>query len=205
MIKAVIFDFDKTLYSGISWKKWNDFAIEALSTAVKSSEKLADIVEKYDLKTDASQLVLADICGKEGINFKKVRRYLKMHICPLQEKEGRKLTTISNDFLMELSKKYPIYLLSLSEKKHIKFYAKKYGISLKPFKKIITVNPLHRSKAIEMEKVVKAEKLKPEEVLMVGDNPITDIAPAQRLGLQSFYFQEDYNELYDFFRSLTNI
>lgn len=56
-----------------------------------------------------------------------------------------------------------------------------------------------------MEKIVKNEKLKPEEVLMVGDNPITDIAPAQRLGLQSFYFQEDYNELYDFFRSLTNI
>lgn len=125
MIKAVIFDFDKTLYSGISWKKWNDFAIDALSNAVKSPEKLAELVEKYALKTDASQLVLADICGKEGINFRKVRRYLKMHICPLQAKEGKKLATISNEFLMGLSKKISSLLTFIIRKETYKILCEK--------------------------------------------------------------------------------
>lgn len=205
MIKAIIFDFDKTLYSGISWKNWPNFVIGALYKVVKDQQKVEHFVEKYGIRKDASQTILAEACINEGFNFKKIRRYLKTHVCPLQAKDGKKLSTISNDFLISLSKRYPLYLISLSEKKHIKFYAKKYGISLKPFKKIITLNPLNKSKAVEMKKVVEAEKLNPEEVLMVGDNPVHDIEAAKSVGLQTFLFNEDYEELYDFFRVLTNV
>ena len=45
---------------------------------------------------------------------------------------------------------------------------------------------------------MEREKNRPEEMLMIGDNPFHDIQPALDLGMQALHFQGDFNQIYDF-------
>lgn len=197
MIKTIIFDFDDTLYIADFWKEWPGFIKKGFLSVLKSQEKVNQLYEKYSIKGNISQVEISEICEKEGLNYKRFRKYLKTHVNIIEDAKE----FISNEFLRDLAKKYNLYILSMSEKIHVKYYSKKFGIDLKPFKKVITANPLDKTKGLEMEKIMKHEKLAPNEVLMVGDSFKSDIEPAKKLEVNTYHFQKDFNQLYEFFTS----
>ncbi len=196
MIKAIIFDFDETLYVGKILSKWPEFVKTGFLKILKSEERVKQLDEKYHFNKETSQFVSMEICRNENINPKKMIKFFKTNYCECDRKD---VPSISNGFLKALAKHYPLYILSLSEKIHINHYAKLFGIDLKPFKKILTLSPLDESKEVEIRKVMKKEKLLPGEVLMVGDSMENDILPAQKAGVKTLHFKTDFNEIYDYF------
>ena len=64
------------------------------------------------------------VCEKEGLNYKRFRKYLKTHVNIIEDAKE----FISNEFLRDLAKKYNLYILSMSEKIHVKYYSKKFGV-----------------------------------------------------------------------------
>ena len=63
---------------------------------------------------------------------------------------------------------------------------KKMGINRKYFKKIYQNNFLKSdmSKAVAYKKILKKEKVKPTQIVVIGDNYHNDILPALDLGMQ---------------------
>ena len=198
MIKTIIFDFDDTLYCGSKWTTWVEYIFLGFYKSGVSKEDCKKLYEKYGVETFLEQLKIVDLCFAENINTKKFRNYLKKNV---YQHPFEVTKTISNDFLKKLSKKYKLYVLSLSEQRYIKYYGKKYGVNLKTFKKIITLNPIDRTKAVEMKKILQKEKLLPEECLMIGDSLKSDIQSAESLGIKTYHFNRDYDALYKYFET----
>lgn len=196
MIKTIIFDFDDTLYCGSAWTTWPKYILQGFVKAGVSEDDCKKLYEKYGIETFTQQSKIVDLCYAENINIKKFRNYLKKNVYQHPFEVTQK---ISNQFLTDLSKKYKLYLLSLSEQRYIKFYGKKYGVDLKPFKKLITSDPKNKSKSIDMKKILEKEKLLPDECMMIGDSLKFDIEPAQALGIKTYHFNKNYDELYQYF------
>jgi len=104
------------------------------------------------------------------------------------------------DFLHELGKKYPLYLLSNTNSIHIDFLRKrdngKFEKFEKSFAKVFYSYQMQCRKpdAIIFEKVIDDLKIKPEETIFV-DDMLDNIETAKQLGFQTWHFDVEKDDI----------
>ncbi len=202
MIKVVAFDFDNTLYNGDVFENYRDYLKEILTKYFKNKDKAENFLDDcfkadkhYNNKAVCLKLKEKGYSAKKFINL--IKRNIYVHAC--------KPEVISTEFLKSLSKKYHLYIVTMSTPQYLKHYLKKYGIDRKLFKKCYSVNLSGKdlTKTKLYYKILKREKINKEELIMVGDNPVEDIMTAKEAGVNYLYYnEEDFNQIYDYFKKL---
>ena len=199
-IKVIVFDFDDTLYTSENvWGNLYSYTI--------------NILEKF-LSIDESKRILEEsiLMSKGKINFNMITSVLQQNgydakkfvknIAQTIYMHTGKVEVIPNEFLQELSKKYTLYCVSMSDKTYLNYYFDKYKINKTYFKEILSANIVakDKTKVPVLKKIIKKEGIFPSELLMVGDSFSHDIMPAIKVGAQTFHFnKKNFNQMYDFF------
>lgn len=199
MIKAIIFDFDGTIYEGDVWGNQNEYTGMIFKSVVPSKEKYDYIMKKYRIKDrDITTFECIEIAKKEGLDIAKIKNIMKDQI---YEHATKEIKVVDVDFLREISKKYNVYVVSLSNQYYLAHYMKKYGIDQSCFKKIYSIDIFEDnfSKKPILAKIIQDESCQPDEILMIGDDFEWDIKPAQQLGMSTLHFKGDYNQIYNYF------
>ena len=191
-IKAIIFDFDETLYNGEPFDKWGEFVLKAIETIIPDKEKRDEFLLKYpQVRGNISSSRLAEILKKELGSAELYVKYEKEHIYSLRVDI---ITAIENNYLYELSQKYPLVIVSNSSYEHIRFYLKEFGIAESNFTAIYQNEFKEFGKGKYYIEVMKKFNCKADEVLVLGDNFEADILPAIKLGMCGYHVK-DINEL----------
>lgn len=199
-LKAVIFDFDNTLYDNVDWgKEWAEFVlakIEGLLSFLPKKE-VKRLMEKYNLHSTNGRL------------FEKAFNLFASGDTPLTTKDFRNLTatflyepnwtgakTIPNELLRELAKKYHLYIVSNSSESVIRFDCEKLGIDTTVFTEIVQnrFDPKDLSKKADYIAVMQKENATADEILVVGDSNFYDIDPAKELGMNTILLCGTYNK-----------
>lgn len=204
-IKTIVFDFDDTLYTSENvWKNLYDYMIEILGTFLDKDEAKRILDESIKIKTSNSKngninndkIVL--VLEQHGYDTSKYKNAVDKNVY----KHTGKVEPISNAFLEELSKKYSLYCVSMSDKAYLEHYFEKYHINKNCFKDIMSANIFakDKTKVPVLKKIIKKEGIFPSELLMVGDSYSHDIMPAIKVGAETFHFnQKNFNQIYDYF------
>lgn len=199
-IKAIIFDFDGTLYNGDVWSGWGEFAVEGVRYALKGAEEnyINNLIEENNLRDNPHTYFINSLLDKRG--QKRFKRYLKRNVYPLFVNDFQFIDT---KFLSNLSKKCKLYIVSLSSKKQILYHLKKLKAN-RYFTKIYMAEDLSidSGKKKYYEKIRKQNHLRANELLVIGDHFKSDIQPAQELG---FYFHQTktLTDIYEIFKNVT--
>ena len=199
MIKAIAFDFDDTLYIGNVWGNYYNYIKDSLTKYFNSKEEAEELLTShgYDNKVNLDDVVW--ILVERNKDIKKLMDIVSSDI---YKHATRYVKVISSNFLLELSKKYHLYITSFSNPNYLKFYIKEYKLP-NCFEECLSVDILGKDKnKIPLYRyIIEKENIKPSEFLVVGDNFKRDIVTAQNLGAETFYFnsQENFNEIYDYF------
>lgn len=198
MIKVIVFDFDDTLYIGKVWKNFKAYLTDILTKYFSSKEKGEQFLKRaYEIDKNLSNKNNVKLLEEEGYDSKKyvelIEGNIYEHACVPK--------FISHKFLEDLTKKYPVYIVSMSSPNYMKRYLKKYGFDDIDFKNVYSVDLLskNKSKKDNYEKIAKDEKIKPDELLVVGDDYINDIVPAIEAGVKYIHIGESFNQIYDYF------
>ena len=184
MIKVIIFDFDNTLYNGDVWQNWDGYINTFLDEYFKKEKEKQIFLNKH--LADANFLDERYICNgliREVGTAEPMINYL---INNPYEYTGKNVMFVKNDFLKELSKDFHLYIVSNTPSNTIKIALKKYGIDSNLFKDIL-FNPaekLDSTKKDKYQKIMNAENVKTNEVIVVGDSFNSDIKPALELDMQ---------------------
>ncbi|MBP3431615.1 MAG: HAD family hydrolase [Clostridia bacterium] len=196
MIKAIIFDFDDTMYVGDVWEGYIEFEKMLAIKAIGDEGKYNEIVKRNNFTHAKSLKCIADLFRKEKLNLRKLRRTYNQNIFVHSSKDVKTLPTA---FFEKLRGKFDIYFATMSQKNYIKHYTKLYGFNLKLFKGVEYFNIVKdTSKEDSYMRILKKSKLKPEEILMIGNSYDDDIVPAQNMGLQTLHFGGDFNQIYGY-------
>lgn len=199
-IKAIIFDFDGTLYNGDVWRGWGEFAVEGVRYALKGVDEnyINNLIEENNLRDNPHTYFINSLLDKRG--QKRFKRYLKRNVYPLFVNDFQFIDT---KFLSNLSKKCKLYIVSLSSKKQILYHLKKLKAN-QYFTKIYMAEDLSidSGKKKYYEKIRKQNHLRTNELLVIGDHFKSDIQPAQELG---FYFHQTktLTDIYEIFKNVT--
>lgn len=190
-IKAVIFDFDNTLYKDIDWVGYDEFVIENMKKIFShlSEEEFEKMLKKHNFNGDRVIEFFAEVCVKELNSTKKFWPFIRDIKF---DGDYSKVKLFPHDVLVELSKKYDLYILSNSSVPNIEFVAKRINLDLSMFKKLFD-NKFKEddlTKARSMKDILDFTKLPPNQILMVGDSIYHDLLPAQKLGMQVMLIED---------------
>ena len=113
---------------------------------------------------------------------------------------------INPKVIKELSKHYPIYIVSDSSQIYLEFYLKEAKIDKSWFAGIYsnTYDDETYSKIPVMKRVLTETGLKPNEIIMIGDSENSDIKPAKLLGFQTKHIKSVF-ETTDILQEITNL
>lgn len=184
-IKAVIFDFDETLYSGGDWSRFKEYLLQMLVDS-KICKDLAEANHKaYEEKRKSQDMVLRvwEVIEEKQNAGEIFRNYFEN--CPYDIKTwtGK---IVSNELLKELSKHYKLFVLSDNSKSYLQMHMKKMGIDTSVFEKIYANQFFDEdpTKTYFMNEIVSDFGYKKDEVLMIGDSEDFDIQAAERAGIR---------------------
>ena len=92
--------------------------------------------------------------------------------------------------LKRLGKRYPLYLISNTNKMHFEYIKKKFPKMIRPFKKTFPSHEVGERKPDReiFQKVLKKIKLRPEETVFVDDVP-KFVEGARRVGMHAVRFR----------------
>ncbi len=188
MIKAISFDLDGTLSD------------EAFDRAVWHEEIPRLYAEKQKISIERAKEKVYSIYYI-ALDIEKEKKWTDIEYWmnklelgdwkPLVERLKNKVFVYDDVYktLEELSKKYPLIIVSNANEKflHVKLDAQK----LKEYFKHIFSAPSHfgiprKNKAVYLE-ILKKLKLKPEEVVHVGDDHELDYAVPTEIGMHAFH------------------
>ncbi len=195
MIKTILFDFDETIYVGDIGDN-NKMHDRQIVETCFGNGAYDDMIKKFGVDKKDIKFIF-DICRKEGMDYKKVTRTFNKQI--FIHKINNKIELLPNEFFEKLSKNYNLYVVSMSPINYLKHYFCLYNINKSCFKEILSMDLLkHNSKADLFKTIMKKEKIKPTEMLMIGDNIFNDIKPATELGINTLLFKGCFNQIYDY-------
>lgn len=177
-IKTIIFDFDNTFYTAKYVDGWGDYLRKFIEKYLDNNENYKNIVDD-----STNGLKMAEIMLKEKGSAKKFYDYQGDVIFEL---DLNGLEIINKKNIEKLSNYYKLYMVSNSHKKYLNYHLDKFKIKKEIFTEILDneFKSKDLSKAIRYKEILKSEKIKPEEILVVGDSFESDLVPAKNLGMQ---------------------
>lgn len=188
-IKCIIFDFDATMYySPTVMVDYVNYIKKTIMTLSSHNERETKKLMKQNgfTLTNKSAPSFTSSCGKFGVKKEDWDRY---RIDNFVEVDYSKATSISNNFLKALSKKYSLFIVSNEVDKNIKYKAEKLGIDLSYFTAIVGSSPEEilnqktaTSKSIKYLDIMKKYNFDISNVLVFGDRLKVDIEPIIELG-----------------------
>lgn len=183
-MKVIIFDFDDTLYNGNVWVGWADYMKQFfLHQFHNDQQKVDSFMDKYSMKTYCAQRT-AEALIKEFGSAESLSRYRQENIYPFGAPD---LRFIEEDFLRALAEKYPLYIVSNSTLQDVCTRMRDNNFSPDIFKGIYE-NEFRNydvTKFPYFKEIMEREGVEASDVLMVGDNPINDILPAEKIGFKT--------------------
>ena len=204
-IKCVIVDFDETLYS------YGDSSTEEYEDYLVEKNLLPEILDKYEK---------GKYLKKIYPNYHSIKAiFAYLHDNNMDDSEFRdfynrvvwdvrteKTVFIDPNVIKELSKYYPVYIVSDSSKKYLEFYLGEAKINKSWFAGIYsnTYDDETYSKIPVMKRVMNETGLKPNEIIMIGDSENSDIKPAKLLGFQTKHIKNVF-ETTEILQELTNL
>lgn len=181
-IKTIAFDFDDTLYSGadkVTWKKFLQSSIMDLLSFL-SLQELKNI-EKDITSRPLSDRKVIQYISKYGLKREDYEQYCKSHIS--DQNTFQNYMKVSNKVLRQFANNFKLYIVSNSIKTNVLDKCDKLGIDKSLFKDIIS-NELNEydSKKVVYKQIIENEKIKPEELLIIGNSFEKDVLPAISIG-----------------------
>ncbi|WKY46292.1 HAD hydrolase-like protein [Eubacteriaceae bacterium ES3] len=181
--KCVIFDFDGTL--------------------ADTEEKAFEIYNRLARKYNYSQVTMEELQHIKNLHIKEILEIvdIPLHHFPKVIKEGQKMLRLESseihafntdihDFFIELNKQVEFCgILTSNIKKTVNHFLKKYY--LEDEIKFVKCSAL-MSKAEKIRKVMRWSRIKPEEMLYVGDET-RDIEACQKVGVDVAAVEWGYN------------
>lgn len=206
-IKCVIVDFDSTLYSNGDWSKepelFGSFLEENnLLPEISGWEAKLEYLQKQYPSFHIIKFIFAYL-HDNGIDDSGFRKFNDEHICEIR---GKDTVFINPKIIKEVSKYYPIYIVSDSAVPYIEFYLDYAKIDKKAFSGIYDnkYDDETYSKISVMKRVLDETGFKPNEVIMIGDSENSDIKPAKLLGFQSKHIKTVF-ETEEILQELVNL
>ncbi len=97
--------------------------------------------------------------------------------------------TVDPNFLQELCKQYPVYVVSNSAPTHINYFMKRINVNPKWFTKIISnkFTVKDPSKKHYYQSILQRENCKPNNAYVFGDSITSDLDPAKALGINTYH------------------
>lgn len=195
-IKCVALDFDNTMYSKGTWA--NEPLLQAkfleeqniLPEIKNGLDKLKYMKSLYP-NFHSIQTMYA-FMHDNGIDDSAFRKYNEENISDIITDD---IVFINPKIIEELSKKYRVFVISDSQKSYLEHYIKYAKIDINNFEGVYAneYNDEGYTKIPMMEKIINKTGLKPEEIVMVGDNEKTDIVPAKLVGLQTYHVKDVFD------------
>ena len=194
MIKNIIFDFGAVLIPIDESRTWQEFESLGATKDLAHQEETFHSFEKGEL-------------SKEKF-LKKIQPYFFRKIFPPELASGwnamlKPLPSDRKDFLKKLKKEYRIFLLSNTNELHIAHIKSvagpfEYKQFTAQFEKVYYSHELGMRKPDSeiYEMVLKENDLKPEETLYVDDGK-KHISNAKKLGIKTWHFDPDEDDIND--------
>lgn len=206
-IKCVILDFDNTLYSYGNWddehRLYEKFLEqENFLPEINGGEEKLKYMRSLYPNYHLVQTMYA-FMHDNNIDDKPFREFNDKNISNIITDE---IVFIDPKVIEELAKSYKVYVISDSQISYLNYYLEYAGVKLSNFTGILSneYNDEGYTKIPMMKKVLKETGFKPDEIVMVGDNPKTDIAPAKLVGLQT-HLVEFVSDTEKFLNKLINL
>lgn len=203
MFKVIIFDFDGTLHNGEKWENWVEYMQRTLESALPAltPKERNDFLIKYGI--DPKNPMTADVAVAMIKEFGTAQGLIDFHSQNIYRLDYPNMKFVDPEFIKNLSKHYTLYIVSNSPVSAIKRHFSHWGIDPAIFKKIYFNQflPTDPTKAVFYKEIMEAERVAPEEMLVVGDNFRDDLLPAQKLNIQTFQTHE-LSDIYTFFNNL---
>lgn len=200
MKKVIIYDFDGTFYSGK-----HKFDLVEGKVSKNRRKFLPDFTdEEYEKLVEDNPIWLEKSTGADVVDliymFKE--KYPKHKISALDfwnwQQEERDMIIIDKrqvvdvDFIENICKKYPVYIVSNSSPNHLSYYIKELGLNEDWFKEVISnrFEEFDRTKKHYYYDIMKKENVEPENVFVIGDSRKNDLEPAILLNMKTAYLND---------------
>lgn len=190
MIKAIIFDFDATLYNyfdkyytiNSGWTGFISRCLDYSLNAVGYKDRDA-FIKKYHLEDMCSYFRISNGMLDEFGTNQPVIDFLNKEYFHIPDES--KIKFIDNEILKDLHKNYKLYIVSGSAPIHVKGYMKVGKIDVNNFDGIACCVRKNEkvSKVGCYKDVLIKENIKPSEVLVIGDSMTSDLFPGMELGM----------------------
>jgi FMN phosphatase YigB (HAD superfamily) len=188
-IKAIIFDFDKTLYFSENLEQYYaNFIKKTIMTLGNYTENEAvHLMEEWGFTGDKKTPSFAKVCTNFGISKESWDNY---RVEQFFEFDYENADTVKNKTLQKLASYYPLFLVSNEVKGNLITKAEKLSINYTIFQKIYApskeeLNTYPTKKQI-YDTIIKSLNIKPNEVFSVGDRLLVDVQPLLELGGSGF-------------------
>jgi HAD superfamily hydrolase (TIGR01549 family) len=192
MITTFLFDLDDTIIDGQIYAEMYQPVLTMIQekTGIAADKKAQEVGLQ---KNTFGRWDTGDLCRKLGLleeyyrileEHVRVREYLKKEIFPLLEKISGKKGIVSN-----------------SMRRTIMMYIEKYGIK-EHFDFVFSYDEAESSKKEEeyWQKLIATYDLVPKQCLVIGDNPVDDIAMPSTFGFHTLLINEskDFEKILDY-------
>ena len=186
-IKVLVLDFDGTVYHNEEFSKWD-----------KEYRLFLYQAKYFELTGQDPRNKSFDELKKE-VKALLPNASLEMNLLTDQYRwdlDYNKSVVISNKDLKKLSESYRLYIVSNNTISTIESYSKDLKLDLKHIKQVLVNNYTgDASKLKYYEQIVEAEKIKPSQMLVIGDNYKKDISPILEIGGNGMLIENKYDIL----------
>lgn len=186
--KVLVFDFDETLYYSPDIREYYIRYIKStiLKLSNLSESETDSLMEEvgFTMENKASPS-FSSSCGRFGIEKSAWDNYRIDNFFEINYKNAE---SIDNSVLLNLSKRYPLYIVTNEAYKNILIKAERLGIDVTVFKKIFAPSSeALRSGNVKTKKeryteIINSEHISPSEILVIGDRVKVDVDPMLELG-----------------------
>jgi putative hydrolase of the HAD superfamily len=192
MIKAILFDIDNTLIDFMKMKKKScESAVDAMISAgldMKKEDVMKEIYEIYDTHGMEYQKIFQKLLKK--LKGKVDYRILSYGIIAYRKTRENYLVPYSGVIPVLKSLKKKDKLGIVSDAPSMQAWMRLIAVKIDGFfDVVVTKGDVKRQKtsAVPFNSALKQLKMKPEEVLMVGDRITRDILTPKKLGMKTCF------------------
>ncbi len=192
-LKAIIFDFDETLYySPTALKKYIQYIKQTILALSNHTESEAnEIIKKYGFdQRGENRVSFGKTCENFGVKKERWNKYKIKHFFEINYDDAK---ILDNNLLRALSKKYKLFIVSGELFQNILYKSKKLGIDVSCFCDIYAqkkTDKTPKSKIEIYQSILNDYKYHSENVLVFGDRYQVDIKPIELLGGHGFQIKD---------------